>query len=66
MAPDLRASAIALNLEAFASVVRDGSRDNRGMRAYPDITDAQLTALMHYIRKQAQNTPVAPASGGGN
>lgn len=55
MAPDLRASAIAMSeMEArFASVVRDGERLSRAMPAFPDITDAQLLAIRHYIRRQA-------------
>ena len=56
MAPDLRASQIALNTEAFAVVVRDGSLVARGMPAHPQITDAQLDALQHYIRQRARDT----------
>ena len=53
MAPDLRASAIVLSEEAFASVVRDGVRASRGMPEYADLTDRQLLALRHYIRYSA-------------
>jgi len=55
MAPDLRASAIPLSeMEAaFRSVVRDGERLARAMPGFPDITDAQLTAIRHYIRREA-------------
>ena len=56
MAPDLRASQIALNDESFAAVVRDGTNVARGMPAFPDITDAQLEALQHYIRQRAKAT----------
>jgi quinohemoprotein ethanol dehydrogenase len=56
MAPDLRASQIALDKESFAAVVRDGSLVGRGMPGTPGITDAQLDALQHYIRQRARET----------
>jgi quinohemoprotein ethanol dehydrogenase len=56
MAPDLRASPIALNTESFAAVVRDGSLVARGMPGTPGITNAQLDALQHYIRQRARDT----------
>ena len=56
MAPDLRASAVALDNAAFASVVRDGSKINMGMPSYPDISDQELEALQHFIRLRANET----------
>ena len=56
MAPDLRASPIPLNSEGFAAVVRDGALVARGMPGTPEITDAQLQALQHYIRQRARET----------
>jgi quinohemoprotein ethanol dehydrogenase len=55
MAPDLRASAMPLSeMEPFfASIVRDGERVGQGMPGYPDITDAELKALRHFIRSKA-------------
>lgn len=55
MAPDLRASAMLLSeMEPFfAAIVRDGERLARGMPGYPDITDEELEALRHYVRKVA-------------
>ena len=53
MAPDLRASGLVLSAGAFANIVRDG-RTERGMPDYPELTDQQLTALRHYIRRQAE------------
>lgn len=53
MAPDLRASAVLTSADQFARVVRGGTRANRGMPAYSDITDQQLAELQHYIRQQA-------------
>jgi len=56
MAPDLRASTIALDAESFSDVVRDGALVVRGMPGTPGITDAQLHALQHYIRQRARDT----------
>ncbi len=56
MAPDLRASTVVLDEEAFAAVVRDGTTVARGMPAHPHMTDAQLDALQHCIRQRARET----------
>lgn len=56
MAPDLRASAIALDEAAFSAVVRDGTKIGMGMPAYPDMSDEELEALRHFIRKRAVET----------
>lgn len=65
MAPDLRASAIPLDQEAFASVVRDGARSARAMPAFPHLTDDYLTALRHYIRQQAMAASATTVTQGG-
>ncbi len=54
MAPDLRASAVPLNLDLFRQVVKKGSSLKMGMPIYADMTDTQLLGLMHYIRARAQ------------
>ena len=56
MAPDLRASRIVLDNAAFTALVRTGSNVAAGMPARPDITDEELEALQHYIRKRARET----------
>jgi quinohemoprotein ethanol dehydrogenase len=53
MAPDLRASAVVTQTDAFARIVRDGARAVRGMPAYADLTDQELAGLQHFIRRQA-------------
>jgi quinohemoprotein ethanol dehydrogenase len=53
MAPDLRASPIVLSPEAFAMVVRDGLKSNMGMPVFNELTDEDLLALRHFIRKKA-------------
>ena len=51
--PDLRASAIPIDFDAFKNVVIEGSLAPRGMPRFTELTDADLTALQHYLRKQA-------------
>ena len=55
-APDLRASIIPLELEAFKEIVQGGARVDKGMPAFPEITDEELKALQHYIRRRAKET----------
>ena len=54
-APDLRASAVVLSAEAFATVVRGGALLQRGMPRFGEFTDDRLEALRHYIRWQASS-----------
>jgi quinohemoprotein ethanol dehydrogenase len=54
MAPDLRASGVVLSETGFADVVRGGTRTVKGMPAYADISDAELLAIRHYIRSNAE------------
>lgn len=53
MAPDLRASAVPLSEAAFAEVVRSGSRVDRGMPPFAELSDGELEAMRHYIRAVA-------------
>ena len=59
MAPDLRASTVVTQADAFARIVRDGARAVRGMPAYAHITDKELAALQHFIRQQADRALAA-------
>ena len=56
MAPDLRASLLALDAKAFALVVRDGVKMDMGMPVFKDISDEDLKALMHFIRKASNES----------
>ena len=47
---------------ALAAVVRDGGRTDRGMPAFPDISDNQLSALIHYLRGVANSVGAKTAS----
>lgn len=53
MAPDLRASVIATNIQTLKQVVVDGAKVNMGMPVFSELTDDDLIALMHFIRKRA-------------
>ncbi|MDY0006392.1 MAG: PQQ-dependent dehydrogenase, methanol/ethanol family [Spongiibacteraceae bacterium] len=52
-APDLRASAVPLSADGFALIVREGALQPRGMPAFSELTDSDLEAMQHYIRKRA-------------
>ncbi|MDJ0905774.1 MAG: PQQ-dependent dehydrogenase, methanol/ethanol family [Woeseiaceae bacterium] len=54
MAPDLRASPILASQEAFASVVRDGSLQVNGMPIFEHLSDDELLAIRHYVRREAE------------
>ncbi|MFN4147286.1 MAG: PQQ-dependent dehydrogenase, methanol/ethanol family [Runella sp.] len=56
MAPDLRASPIVLSQEAFTLVVREGIKSNMGMPVFQELSDEDLLALRHFIRKKAHET----------
>jgi quinohemoprotein ethanol dehydrogenase len=53
-APDLRASAVPLSQGAFASVLRTGSPGLPAMPRFPELSDADIVALQHYIRARAR------------
>jgi quinohemoprotein ethanol dehydrogenase len=63
MAPDLRASPIPLEKSTFTEVVRNGAKVKMGMPVFPNLTDDELSALMHYIRRQARNSLAPNAQG---
>ena len=50
-APDLRASPVVLSEEAFAGVLHGGARHSMGMPAFAELTERDLLALRHYIRR---------------
>jgi quinohemoprotein ethanol dehydrogenase len=53
-APDLRESAIALQLESFSAVLLDGALMSRGMPGYQSYTPAQVRQLHAYVRAGAR------------
>jgi quinohemoprotein ethanol dehydrogenase len=52
-APDLRASAMALNAAQFSLFVRTGN-EAKGMPKFTELGDHELDALRHYIRYRAR------------
>ena len=52
-APDLRASPLSQTYASFKAVVVRGTPE-KGMPRYPDLTEAQLSGLFHYIRREAR------------
>lgn len=64
-APDLRESPILLsgNEKAFERVVRGGALLANGMPKFPDLTDAELESIRHFVRRQAHD---GVKSGGGH
>lgn len=53
-APDLRASGIPLNRDAFSAVVRQGALVPRGMPRYDEFSLQDAEAIRHYIRARAE------------
>jgi quinohemoprotein ethanol dehydrogenase len=54
VAPDLRASSLALSPEAFQRVVKGGLLEERGMPRFDDLSDAQVQNLYWYVRQRAR------------
>ena len=62
-APDLRASQALLYDEAFKEIVVTGSRVQQGMPRFHELSDADLKAMQHYIRRQARKATAAAQLG---
>ncbi len=62
-APDLRASQAPVYDEAFKQIVVSGSRLQQGMPKFKELTDTDLKALQHYIRRQARKATTAAQLG---
>jgi quinohemoprotein ethanol dehydrogenase len=50
--PDLRRSAIPLDADAFAAVVRDGALEPRGMPRFAEFDAAKVEDIRHYLRSR--------------
>ena len=53
-APDLRESVLAMNWEAFRSVLHEGRLAAAGMPMYDDLSDEDMHAIFTYIRQRAR------------
>ncbi|MCC7252141.1 PQQ-dependent dehydrogenase, methanol/ethanol family [Hyphomicrobium sp.] len=61
-APDLRASETFLDMEQLKKVVHDGTLAGNGMPRFENLSDEDLNALQHYVRKQALDTKQPPSN----
>lgn len=52
--PDLRESAIALDLASFSQLLKSGALMSRGMPRFDRLTDAQIRQIHAYIRARAR------------
>jgi quinohemoprotein ethanol dehydrogenase len=59
-APDLRASPAMLDEKALHAIVFDGARKALGMPRFTQLSAADLTAVRHYIRREARKEGLAP------
>jgi quinohemoprotein ethanol dehydrogenase len=55
-APDLRASAVAADLESFGTVLRTGQLQARGMPMFDELNDRQVEQIYWYIRQRARES----------
>ena len=62
-APDLRASQAVVYDEAFKEIVVGGSRRQQGMPGFKELSDADLKAMQHYLRRQARKVTTAAQLG---
>jgi quinohemoprotein ethanol dehydrogenase len=63
-APDLRASMIPTDAEAFASVVRGGALVEAGMPKFDDLTPDEVESIRHFIRNRAETALAQPSTMG--
>lgn len=61
-APDLRYSPMILNGATFKAVVVEGALKSRGMPPAPQISDAELEDMRHYLRMRALQAPMEAAA----
>lgn len=67
-APDLRESALALNLNAFSEVLRSGALQSNGMPKFGDYSADEIRNVFMYIRaaaREALRTRKLPSAAGG-
>ena len=43
-----------LSLDAMRDIVIGGAKRDQGMPNFPEYGDAELTAIQHYVRRQAR------------
>jgi quinohemoprotein ethanol dehydrogenase len=60
-APDLRASRVVLNRDAFSEILRKGTLQIKGMPRFDELSPASIEALQQYIRAVARKSAQAGA-----
>lgn len=60
-APDLRASAVALSHDAFATILGKGLLVSQGMPQFDDLSGEEVTSLYEFIRTRAREDQAAAA-----
>lgn len=55
-APDLRASTVAADLDSFATILRSGQLQARGMPRFDELDDRQVEQIYWYIRQRARES----------
>jgi quinohemoprotein ethanol dehydrogenase len=61
-APDLRYSPTIVDADAFKAIVKDGALRSAGMPEYPQLSEAQLDDMRHYLRLRAKQAPAEMAA----
>jgi len=62
LAPDLRESAVAVELTSFSAVLHDGGLEKHGMPRFADLTSDEGQALYEYVRAKSREQPGAGPS----
>lgn len=57
--PDLLRSPIPLDIATFIQVVKTGPLVSRGMPAFGEVDDREVTAIAHYLRQRAREVAAA-------
>ena len=61
-APDLRRAATPLDLAAFKNVLQGGALVENGMPKFGELTDDEVRAMQHYIRRSAREAAAGKAA----
>jgi len=54
-APDLLRSGVTLDAPAFVAFVKDSPLVSRGMPAFGEVSDSELTGIAHFLRQRARD-----------
>ncbi len=60
--PDLRASEVFLHTDQLKTIVQDGALERNGMPNFKHLSDQDLEALRHFVRKKAREAQQPPTN----